>query len=1004
MTDRTVLVRLGAVTTGFNAGMRNAARTASRTSASIRNSMNSASRRTAATMNRIATNQRTALKATRTGSLALIAAFGLAAGAAARFEKSMSAVKAVSGASGAELQKLRDAALEAGRTTQYSATQAADAEAELARAGIKTADIVGGGLTGALALAAAGQLDLTEAAITSAQAMNTFGLSGKDMSHVADVLAAGANKSATNVHQMGLAIKQGGLVAHQTGLSLEETAGAVAAFADHALVGSDAGTSLKVMLQRLTPQSKEAQATMDQLGFSAYDSQGKFVGLSELAGRLQKSFKNLTPEARNAAFGVIFGSDAVRGASILYQLGAKGVDEYTKKVNDQGYAMRTAATQMDNLIGDFELMKSALETALIQSGTAANGVLRDMVQWVTKLVNAYNGLPPELQSAATLTMGFVGALGLAGAGLLLLLPRIMTVKRELAALGVTAGRTRSAMGLLGKTGAIVAGVLAVSYAVQKIRDQFKGAPPDVSKLTNSMVDFAQKGKVSGEMASKFGDDLGGLSEAIQRVAHPSGGARATDVVNSLTLNLTKGLAEAQIPLDEAHDKLDAIDQSLAQLVSSGHTDEAAANFREFAKAANAGGTSTEKFLTLLPQYTDALASSDAQSKLAAGSQGDLATEIAKTKAEMQDQRSAAEKLTDSLKGLNGVNISAAEKSISFQQSLHDLTKTVKDNGHSLKDTSEKGRQVKSAFLDAAKAAMEHAQAVSEQKNSVAAGNAVLAKDIDALKRTMKQAGFTQKQIDALTEAYARLPESEATKVTAPGTVKATQEVEDLYRSVLDLPAGKSITIKAPTKSAIKDLRAAGYQVKILPGGKKITITAPTGDARRALSNLQDQINRMHGKSLTVHVAANMEKRLTNAGLMSTGGIVGHAARGLYIPGYAPRRDTELILASKGEGVLVPETVRALGQMSGLGSKGAVDALNRWGMSGARMPLGRGTPARTYASAAPVGAPPAAAEFDVHVNYNDPALRGLIDVQVTPKIRDSEQRQARQARTGKAALR
>lgn len=936
MADRTVLVRLGATATGFNAGMRSAARTASRTAASIRRDMTTASRRTASTMNRIATNQRTALKATRTGSLALIAAFGLAAAAAAKFEQAMSEVKAVSGASGAELQKLRQAALDAGRTTKYSATQAAQAEAELARAGVKTADIVGGALTGALSLAAAGQLDLKEAAITSAQAMNTFGLSGKQMGHVADVLAAGANKSATNVHQMGLAIRMGGLVAHQTGLSIEETAGAIAAFADHALVGSDAGTSLKVMLQRLTPQSQEAETMMAKLGFSAYDSQGKFVGLSALAGRLQKSFKNLTPEARSAAFGVIFGSDAVRSANVLYQLGAKGVDEYTKKVNDQGYAARTAATQMDNLIGDFELLKSALETALIQSGTAANGVLREMVQWVTKIVNAYAALPPELQAGATLFAGVAGAVGLAGSGLLLLLPRIMTVRRELRDMGLTAARTRTALGVLGKTTVVIGGLIAISYAVQKVRDQFKDAPPDVAKLTNSMVDFAQKGKASGELAKKFGENLDGLGEAVQRIAHPSGEARTTDIVNSLTFNLTKGLMEAQIPLDEAHDKLKAIDQSLAELVSSGHTGEAAANFQAYAKAANQAGTSTEKFRTLLPQYSDALASADTQSKLAAGSQGDLGDQVDKTKQEIEDQRSAAEKLSDALNSLNGINISAAEKSISFQQSLADLTKTVKDNGHSLDESSDKGRKVKSAFLDAAKAAMEHAQAVADQKNSVEAGDKVLAQDIEALKKTMHQAGFTKEQIDKLTGAYAKLPESRTTKIKG--------DLKDLNRK----------------------LSQAKAELRRVPDSRRAQVRANIADLERKIRIAKDALNNLDGYSATTWIYTNY----STPHHMSYGGIVGHAANGLYIPGYAPRRDTELIAASKGEGVLVPETVRALGQASGLGSKGIIDALNLWGRSGAPMP------ARHYAARPSLTA--SIAKTDRYVTYNVYPRKSVID--------------------------
>jgi TP901 family phage tail tape measure protein len=310
-----------------------------------------------------ATGAEKSYRGVRTGGLLMLAMFAAASVTAARFEKAMSAVRSVAIDANASLatqtqqfEALRTAALDAGRDTVFSASQAAEAETELARAGVSVADIIGGGLKGALSLAAAGQLSLAEAAVVSAQAMNTFSLKGKDVTHIADVLAAGANKSAADVHGLGEALRMGGLLAHQTGLSLEDTVGTLSAFADHALIGSDAGTSLKTMLQRLTPQSTEAANMMDQLNFSAYDAQGNFVGLTELARRLQSSFSNLTPEARNSAMGVIFGSDAVRAATILYEQGAAGIDHYRKQVDDNGAAARMAAIQMDNLAGDLQYL------------------------------------------------------------------------------------------------------------------------------------------------------------------------------------------------------------------------------------------------------------------------------------------------------------------------------------------------------------------------------------------------------------------------------------------------------------------------------------------------------------------------------------------------------------------------------------------------------------------------------------------------------------------------
>lgn len=821
---------------------------------------------------------------------AMVTGFAIAAASAAKFDKALSNVRAVTQANAQQMKQLRAAALEAGKTTSFTATQAADAEAELARAGVKVSDITGGALKGTLALAASGQMDLADSAVIAAQAMNTFGLKGRDVSHVADVMSAAANKSAADMNGLGMSLRQGGLLAKQTGLSLEDTVGTLAAFADHALIGSDAGTSLKVMLQRLTPQSKEAQAMMDKLGFTAYDSQGKFVGLTKLAGNLQNSFKGLTPEARNAAFATIFGSDAVRSATILYELGASGIQKYTKAVNDQGAAGRMAATQTDNLVGDLERLRGAIEVALIEGGSSANGALRTMTQWITRLVNAYNDLPPGLQHAVTLLTGVGGAATLAVTGFVLLLPRIAATRAALSSMGLTAARARVILGTLGQVGAVVAGLELISYASQTVRDQFKDAPPSVSKMAASLVDLGKTGKVGGEALDKLGKDLDGFGEAVKRVAHPDWKARTTDIVNSVTFNITKGIAEDQIPLDEAHDKIKSVDEALAQLAQSGNAQLAADAFNRLAGAAAADGTSKEKLLTLMPQYTDALAQVDVQSKTSATSQAELAKQLGVTADQLQDQRSEAEKLVDALNALNGVNIGAAEKEISFRQSLADLSEAVKDNGHSLDITTEKGRKVKTAFLEAAQAAMDHAQAVAQQKDSQQAGQAALETDIGLLKKQMEAAGFSKDAIESLTATYAQLPVSVETKVDAK-TEGALADLEAVKAKVAGMK-GRTLTMAAPTAEARAQLEALGFKIKNTKG-KQVIITIPTGPPKAAASDIQRAINNITGKTVGVGVYTTEYYKKVQSGdnvppmlrKRAHGGIVGYADGGMpqFIP-------------------------------------------------------------------------------------------------------------------------
>ncbi|MFJ3635230.1 phage tail tape measure protein [Streptomyces sp. NPDC090112] len=867
----------------------------------------------------VANNAPKALKAVQAASLGLVAVFGLAAIAAARFEKSMSEVRAVTGGSAKEMQSLEKAALEAGQATVYSATQAAKAEAELARAGISTADIVGGALKGSLDLAASGQLELAESAIISAQAMNAFKLKGADVGHIADVISAGAGKSATNVHDMGMAFRQAALLSSQTGLSLEQTVGSLSLFAQNALTGSDAGTSLKVMLQRLVPQSKEAAAQMDAIGFSAYDAQGNFIGLTALAANMKASFSQLTPEARNAAMATIFGSDAVRAATILYEAGADGVDKWVSAVNDAGYATRVAATMTDNLAGDLERLKGAFETALIGSGSGGNKVLRDMAQAITSVVNWYNQLSPAMQSNLTIGVGLVGVLGLLGSSLLLMLPRIMAVRAELVALGVTAGAVRGALIALSRATVVLAVLSAIIYAVEKLQSAMKPAPVDVDKLTASLLKLADTGKVTGELGKRFGSDMDEFSKALQRITNAKGLDKFIDDIYRFTTDSDWG------GLTKAKDKIGELDKGLANLVKNGAIDQAAEAFDRLAETANKNGVTTDEFRKMLPGYTAALDESRMAADLAAGSQKKLGDSATMSADQIADTRTEAERLTDALKTLNGVAISAAEKEIAFRASIAELTEAVKENGRSLDVTTEKGRAVKGAFLDAAQAAMAHAEAVAEQSGSIEKGNAVLEQDIAVLKRQMIQAGFSTAAVEELIGAYVRVPTQVVTDIKAE-TAKAVADLDHVQDEIRNTN-GKSVTIDALTAQAEKNLRELGFSVTRLPDGR-VTVHIPTGPPTAAVDLIQGRINSIRGTSVGVGVylratASDQDANGVPDLIQSRrdGGLVGYAGGGAirgYPTGGAVRgpgsgtSDSILARVSNGEYVIKAASVQRYG--------------------------------------------------------------------------------------------
>ena len=294
----------------------------------------------------------------------------------AEFSKSMALIAASTGAPQDELGKMEALAKKLGKETSFSANDAADAMLELAKAGISTSDIMGGALAGTLTLAAAGGTDLATASTIASNAMNTFGLSGKDMDKVAAALAGGANASSASVESLGQALQQVGPGAKNAGMTLQETVGALSAFDAAGIKGADAGTALKTMLSALVPQTAKQKAAMDDLGLSFVNSDGSFKSMTQIAGQLHAKLGPLSEAQKTTALRTIFGADATRAATVLMNEGSKGIGKYIKATNDQDAAQKMAAANMSGTSGALEKMKGSLETA----GLAAGQVLAPAVQ------------------------------------------------------------------------------------------------------------------------------------------------------------------------------------------------------------------------------------------------------------------------------------------------------------------------------------------------------------------------------------------------------------------------------------------------------------------------------------------------------------------------------------------------------------------------------------------------------------------------------------------------
>lgn len=577
-------------------------------------------------------------------------AVGLAVAKFAEFDQAMAYVQAATHETADNMGLLRDAAIEAGASTVYSATEAANAIEELAKAGVSTADILGGGLKGALNLAAAGGLGVAEAAGIAATSLKTFNLQGSEMSHVSDLLAAGAGKAMGDVTDLSAALAQGGQVAKNTGLSIEETTGALAAFASQGLLGSDAGTSFKAMLQRLTPQSAEAKAKMDELGISAYDAQGQFIGLSEFAGNLQDSLRTLTPEQRNSAMATIFGSDAVRAATVLYAEGADGIKDWENAVNDQGYAAETARQRLDNLRGDVEALGGAFDTALIQTGATANDTLRWMTQAATNTVDAYNDLPEGIQGTVMALGGIVTVAGLAGGAFFAAVPKVAAFKTAVSELGPGAQRAgallTSSFGPIGLAIAAATSLLVLyvgaqaqaSAVVQELTDTLDEQTGAFSENTRAVVVKKLQDSGAFDIAKKLGLSL--------------------ETVTDAAMGNTQAYAEVKQAADDAYGSMSAWDQffagwSIDPLVTDvGSLSGALDDSREaFGNQAAAAGESEDKTTDAATAYIEAATE--------ASGLGEQLTQ-----------------LIDTMNAANGVGQDAVSSNAAYRQSIADADEAI----------------------------------------------------------------------------------------------------------------------------------------------------------------------------------------------------------------------------------------------------------------------------------------------------------------------------------------
>ena len=396
----------------------------------------------------------------------IVAAGGAATSVAASFDDAMSQVQGALGEASADMDGLRDLALQLGADTVFSATESAQAMVELAKGGLTEAQIKGGALAASMDLAAAGQLNLADAAATTVQMMGSFGLGAGDATRIANALAGAANASSADVSDLTQAMSQCSAQASLAGWSLEDTAAALALFADHGVKGSDAGTSLKTMLQRLSAPTDQAAEAIAAYGLSIRDSNGKMKDISGIADELTGKLGGLSDAERDAALQTIFGADASRAAAILMQSGSEGLAKYIAATNDATAAETMANAQKGELSWALENMGGAIESASIAFGTALAPAITAVAGVIGNAAEAFASLPAGVQTGIAVVLALVAALG----PLLMVFGSIVSALPAISAGLEAAGGAFAVLGgalavPLAPAAAVVAAIAAIAAAI-----------------------------------------------------------------------------------------------------------------------------------------------------------------------------------------------------------------------------------------------------------------------------------------------------------------------------------------------------------------------------------------------------------------------------------------------------------------------------------------------------------------------------------------------------------
>lgn len=329
----------------------------------------------------------------------------------ADFDAEMSTVQSISGATGDDLEALRDKALEMGSTTAFSASEAASAMEYMAMAGWTTEDMLDG-IAGVMNAAAASGEDLALTSDILTDGLTAFGMSAADSAHFADVLVKAGNSANTSVSMMGETFKYAGAVCGTLGISVEDAAIATGLMGNAGIKASQAGTALRSGLTNLVKPTKQMAEAMKKYGVNIQTTDDGSVDFMATMKNVRAALGGLDETTRAAAISTIFGKEAMSGWAAIVTASDKDFDSLTEAIyNCEGAAKAAADVKLDNLTGQITILKSTIEGIAIQIGDLLMPTIRNVVAKIQEWATAFAEADKDTKKTIVTIAGVVAAIG-----------------------------------------------------------------------------------------------------------------------------------------------------------------------------------------------------------------------------------------------------------------------------------------------------------------------------------------------------------------------------------------------------------------------------------------------------------------------------------------------------------------------------------------------------------------------------------------------------------------